>query len=44
MNRERDHANKSITAVGHNTEKSSGVMRILTVIQIPVKYHQLTMV
>ena len=39
-----DHPNYSITKIGQNTEKSPGDLKGLIVIQIPVKYHQLTLV
>ena len=33
----------SIAEIGHNTEKKPGELKRLTVIQTPVKYHQLTL-
>ena len=39
-----DHLNFSIVKIGQNTEKSPGNMRGLTVIQTPVKNHQLQLV
>ena len=36
-----NHPNNSIVEIGHNTEKSSGDLRILALTQTPVKDHQL---
>ena len=38
-----DHQNYSIIEIGQNTEKSPGELKRLTVIQTPVKDHQLTL-
>ena len=37
----KDHPHFSITKIAQNTEKSPGNLRILSVIQIPVRNHQL---
>ena len=39
-----DHSNYSIIKIGQNIEKSPGDLRTLTVIQAPVKTHQLKLV
>ena len=44
MRRSWDHPNYSIANIGLNTEKSPRVLRRLTVIQTPVKDHQLMLV
>ena len=40
----RDHANNSTIEIGQNTEQSSGDLRRLAVILIPLKDYQLSMV
>ena len=39
-----DHPNHSIIKIGQNTEKSSGDLRRLAVIQTSVRNHRLTLV
>ena len=40
----RDHPNYGIVEISQNTKKSPGDLRKLTVIQTPVRNHQLTLV
>ena len=40
----QDHPNYRILEISQNTERSPGVLRRLSVTQIPVKDHQLTLV
>ena len=40
----RDHPNYNIIKIGHNTEKSHGVLSRLAITQTPVRNHQVTLV